>query len=58
MAEIKYVGSSVNSAVNQLTTVSGRFQPVANNVKTKTGVDVKDLIILVQVLVLIFIVEL
>ena len=38
MADIKYVGSSVNSAVNQLTTVSGRFQPVANDVKTKTGV--------------------
>ena len=34
MADIKYVGSSVNSAVNQLTTVSGRFQPVANDVKT------------------------
>lgn len=38
MADIKYEGSSVNSAVNQLTTVSGRFQPVANDVRTKTGV--------------------
>ena len=34
MADIKYVGSSVNSAVNQLTSVSGRFQPVANDVRT------------------------
>ena len=38
MPNIIYVGSSVNSALNQLTTVAGRFQPISSVVQTKTGV--------------------
>lgn len=38
MPDIKYVGTKVNSSANELTTVSGRFQPVSTSVKTQTGV--------------------
>ena len=38
MPNVKYVGSTVNSAANELTTVAGRFQPVSSSVQTKTGV--------------------
>jgi hypothetical protein len=38
MADIKYVGKSVNNAVSELTSVGNRFQPVSSQTQTKTGV--------------------
>ena len=38
MPNVIYVGTKVNSSANELTTVSGRFQPVSTSVKTQTGV--------------------
>ncbi|MBQ8534096.1 MAG: hypothetical protein IJ463_00240 [Bacilli bacterium] len=37
MAELKYVGSAVNSAASQLSNVTLRFQPISKDVKTNTG---------------------
>ena len=38
MAELNYNGDKVNSVVSELTTIGGKFTPVANSVKTATGV--------------------
>ena len=38
MAELKYNGTTVNSVVSQITNIAGKFDPVANSVKTTTGV--------------------
>ena len=38
MPDIKYVGTSVNSAIQDLTSLTNRFQPVSTAVQTKTGV--------------------
>ena len=38
MAELKYEGNTVNSVVSQLTSIAGKFDPLANTVKSCTGV--------------------
>ena len=37
MAELKYNGNTVNSVVSQITNIAGKFDPLANTVKTSTG---------------------
>ena len=38
MAELKYEGNTVNSVVSQITSIAGKFDPLANTVKSCTGV--------------------